>query len=121
LSKQCTHLALGPCWQSILACPSLSLRSTGAQFKHFPPGPWLHLPLSSTGFSAGFSAPTAIQFRHFPPGGWLHFAVIFPFLNHRKNTADLMSWFLYAWLIFWVSWKPPARLHHQQSKEHLQF
>lgn len=74
ISRQWTHFALGPCWQSHLFLVVVFLSSTYVQFRHFPPGPWLHLGLSLFAYSYFLGPPR--QFKHFPPGGWLHFDVI---------------------------------------------
>lgn len=42
LSKQCVHLALGPCWHNHFIVVYLFFKSTSVQFRHRPVGPWLH-------------------------------------------------------------------------------
>jgi hypothetical protein len=62
----------------------VSLGSTVTQLRHFPVGPWLHLPSglpeeeASLGLGPDF--PTVRQLRHLPPSGWLHRKAVSSFL-----------------------------------------
>ena len=84
LSKQWTHFAFGPCWHNHFAVTVWSFKSTWVQFRHFPPGPWLHFGLSSFFYYFFYYPPR--QFKHFPPGGWLHFEFKVYFLNKDNFT-----------------------------------
>lgn len=107
LSKQWRHLAFGPCWHIHFIVTSLFFWSTSVQFRHLPPGPWLHFSFAFSYwapylFGCFACSPAPIQLRHFPPGGWLHFEVKRLFLHKIKNTAlqkHQVHDFLFSWVV----------------------